>query len=34
VLDEAFAVAQHQLKDYRRVSHGDVKHKSAAPEEL
>ena len=25
--DEAFLVAQKQLKDYRRVSHGDVKHK-------
>jgi ribosomal subunit interface protein len=29
VLDNAFAVAQQQLKDHRRVSHGDVKHKSA-----
>ena len=29
VLDEAFLVAQKQLKDYRRVSHGDVKYKSA-----
>jgi ribosome-associated translation inhibitor RaiA len=29
VLDEAFGVAQHQLKDYRRISHGDVKHKNA-----
>jgi ribosome-associated translation inhibitor RaiA len=28
VLDEAFAVAQKQLKDYRRISHGDVKYKS------
>ena len=28
VLDEAFAVAQKQLKDYRRISHGDVKSKS------
>lgn len=28
VLDNAFAVAQKQLKDYRRISHGDVKHKS------
>ena len=27
VLDEAFLVAQTHLKDYRRVSHGDVKHK-------
>jgi ribosome-associated translation inhibitor RaiA len=31
VLDEAFLVAQKQLKDYRRVSHGDVKYKSGAP---
>lgn len=31
VLDEAFAVAQKQLKDYRRISHGDVKHKSGEP---
>jgi ribosome-associated translation inhibitor RaiA len=30
VLEEAFLVAQHQLKDFRRVSHGDVKHKAAA----
>ena len=27
VLDDAFLTAQKQLKDYRRVSHGDVKHK-------
>jgi len=25
VLEEAFLVAQKQLKDYRRISHGDVK---------
>ena len=31
VLDDAFSVAQKQLKDYRRVSHGDVKHKSGQP---
>ena len=31
VLDEAFGVAQHQLKDYRRISHGDVKHKNGQP---
>ena len=31
VLDECFLVAQKQLKDYRRVSHGDVKHKSGEP---
>jgi ribosomal subunit interface protein len=31
VLDEAFSVAQKQLKDYRRVSHGDVKYKSGEP---
>jgi ribosome-associated translation inhibitor RaiA len=30
VLEDAFLVAQQQLKDYRRISHGDVKHKSAA----
>ena len=28
VLDDAFQVAQKQLKDHRRVSHGDVKYKS------
>ncbi len=27
VLDNAFAVAASQLKDYRRISHGDVKSK-------
>ena len=27
VLDEAFAVALKQLKDWRRISHGDVKAK-------
>lgn len=31
VLDNAFGVAQKQLKDYRRISHGDVKYKSAEP---
>ena len=31
VLDNAFAVAQKQLKDYRRISHGDVKYKSGEP---
>ena len=31
VLDNAFAVAQHQLKAYRRVLHGDVKYKSGQP---
>jgi ribosome-associated translation inhibitor RaiA len=31
VLDEAFLVAQKQLMDYRRVSHGDVKYKSGEP---
>jgi ribosome-associated translation inhibitor RaiA len=31
VLDNAFAVAQQQLKAYRRVSHGDVKHKNGEP---
>ena len=35
VLEEAFLVAQQQLKDYRRISHGDVKtHKGAAEEIL
>ncbi|MEY4964970.1 MAG: hypothetical protein RL274_553 [Pseudomonadota bacterium] len=34
VLDSAFLVAQKQLKDHRRISHGDVKHKSAGPSEL
>jgi len=28
VLDNAFAVAISRLKDWRRISHGDVKHKS------
>jgi ribosome-associated translation inhibitor RaiA len=28
VLDNAFAVAAGRLKDYRRISHGDVKFKS------
>ena len=31
VLDEAFATAQQQLKDWRRVSHGNVKYKSGEP---
>jgi ribosome-associated translation inhibitor RaiA len=31
VLDNAFAVAASRLKDYRRISHGDVKHKSGEP---
>ena len=31
VLEESFLVAQKQLKDYRRVSHGDVKYKSGEP---
>jgi ribosome-associated translation inhibitor RaiA len=31
VLEETFLVAQQQLKDYRRISHGDVKrHNSPA----
>ena len=34
VLDNAFAVAEQQLKDYRRVSHGDVKHKNEPGEVL
>jgi ribosome-associated translation inhibitor RaiA len=28
VLDNAFAVAASRLKDYRRISHGEVKYKS------
>src|SRR5260370_42409249 len=28
VLDNAFAAAAGQLKNYRRISHGDVKYKS------
>jgi ribosome-associated translation inhibitor RaiA len=31
VLDNAFAVAIGRLKDYRRISHGDVKHKNTEP---
>jgi len=31
VLDNAFTVAQQQLKAYRRVLHGDVKYKSGQP---
>ncbi|MEY4707007.1 MAG: hypothetical protein RJB58_730 [Pseudomonadota bacterium] len=31
VLDRAFLVAQKQLKDHRRISHGDVKRKSGEP---
>jgi ribosomal subunit interface protein len=31
VLDEAFITAQQQLKDWRRVSHGNVKYKSGEP---
>jgi ribosome-associated translation inhibitor RaiA len=31
VLDNAFAVAASRLKDYRRISHGDVKYKSGEP---
>jgi ribosome-associated translation inhibitor RaiA len=31
VLDNAFAVAASQLRDYRRISHGDVKYKSDEP---
>lgn len=27
VLDDAFGAAASQLKDYRRILHGDVKHK-------
>ena len=30
VIEEAFLVAQQQLKNHRRISHGDVKHKTAA----
>ncbi|HSS14759.1 MAG TPA: HPF/RaiA family ribosome-associated protein [Rhizomicrobium sp.] len=31
VLDNAFAVAAGRLKDYRRISHGDVKYKNGEP---
>jgi ribosome-associated translation inhibitor RaiA len=31
VLDDCFATAQKQLKDWRRISHGDVKYKSGEP---
>ncbi len=31
VLDNAFAVAAGRLRDYRRISHGDVKYKSDEP---
>ena len=31
VLDNAFAVAESRLKEYRRISHGDVKYKSGEP---
>ena len=31
VLEEAFATAQQQLKEWRRVSHGNVKYKSGEP---
>ena len=34
VLEEAFLVAQQQLKDYRRISHGDVKRKNEPGEVL
>jgi ribosome-associated translation inhibitor RaiA len=34
VVEEAFLVAQEQLKNWRRVSHGDVKHKSVAANDL
>ena len=31
VLDNAFAVAASRLKDYRRITHGEVKYKSGEP---
>lgn len=31
VLDNAFGVAASRLKDWRRISHGDVKYKSGEP---
>jgi ribosomal subunit interface protein len=31
VLDNAFASAESQLKDYRRIVQGDVKYKSGTP---
>lgn len=33
VLNDAFQAVQQQLKDYRRIRHGEVKHKQAAPDE-
>jgi hypothetical protein len=30
VLNDAFQAVQQQLKDYRRIRYGDVKHKQAA----
>lgn len=34
VLDDAFGAAQSQLKDYRRILHGDVKSKREIATEL
>jgi ribosome-associated translation inhibitor RaiA len=34
VLDNAFAVAASRLRDYRRISHGDVKHKNDEPRDV
>ena len=34
VLEETFLVAQQQLKDYRRISHGDVKRHNSQAETL
>ena len=31
VLEDVFQVAQGRLKDYRRISHGDVKYKNGEP---
>ena len=32
VVDEAFETARQQIRDWRRMSHGDVKHKTAGAE--
>lgn len=34
VLEETFLVAQQQLKDYRRISHGDIKRHNSEAETL
>jgi ribosome-associated translation inhibitor RaiA len=34
VLEDAFLVAQQQIKNYRRISHGDVKRRAEAASDL